>query len=230
MEVGDPPVVFGTMPDLTLSPADISFSPTSPTEGSSVTITAIIHNVGGDDADNFTVSFFDGTSLIGTDTISVTANSTSSASVTWTAVSGNRTIKVIVDSGNVIVEFDETNNQASKNLTVQIAGGGRRGGGGGGAPRDTDGDGYSDIDEMVAGTNPQDPNDYPGKPSVTPTPTPTIPPTPKPTVTPVPTPVPSPTATPAPTPTPAGKIPGFEAIFAIAGFAAVAYLVRRRKK
>ena len=54
------------------------------------------------------------------------------------------------------------------------------------------------------------------------TPTPTETPTPTPTETPTPT----PTETPTPTPTP--KQPGFEAIFAIAGLLAVAYLLRRR--
>jgi len=55
------------------------------------------------------------------------------------------------------------------------------------------------------------------KPEVTPTPiaTPTIP-----TVTPTPT----------LTPTPTEKVPGFEAVFAIAGLLAVAYLVVRRKR
>jgi len=99
--------------------------------------------------------------------------------------------------------------------------------GGGGVPRDSDGDGYSDIKEMLAGTNPNDPNDYPGAPVATPTPT--IAPTPTPTPT-LPTPMPTPTPTPTITPTPTPKEPGFEAVFAIAGLLAVAYLVLRRER
>ncbi|MCK4527688.1 Ig-like domain-containing protein, partial [candidate division WOR-3 bacterium] len=94
-------------------------------------------------------------------------------------------------------------------------------GGGGGPSRDTDGDGYTDVQEMLADTDENDPCDpdpecaacIATKPAATPTPTPT----PTPTVTPTPT-IPPVVTTPTPTPTPTPtEEPGFEAVFAIAG-------------
>ncbi|MDI6860127.1 MAG: PGF-CTERM sorting domain-containing protein [Methanocellales archaeon] len=65
---------------------------------------------------------------------------------------------------------------------------------------------------------------------VVPTPTPTPIVTPTPTPYPTPTPAPTPTPVPVPTPTPTPKVPGFEAVFAIVGLLAVAYLVLRRRE
>lgn len=99
----------------------------------------------------------------------------------------------------------------------------------GGGAKDSDRDGHSDGYEKRMGTDPNDPNSYPGAPTPTPTPTltPHLTPSPTPIVTPTPVVTPTPSPTPSPTPTP----PGFEAFFAItAGILAAAYLVLRRKK
>jgi hypothetical protein len=101
---------------------------------------------------------------------------------------------------------------------------------GGGAQVDSDGDGFTDAEEIVAGTNPNDPNSYPGAAAATATPAPATA-TPKPTATPVQTPAPTaaPTATPTPaTPTP--EPPGFEALLAIGGLLAIAFIILKRKQ
>jgi len=69
---------------------------------------------------------------------------------------------------------------------------------------------------MIERTDPNDPNDYPGAVATTPTssPMPTL----------------KSTATPTYTPTEAPKEPGFEAILAIAGLHAVAYIVLSKKR
>jgi PGF-CTERM protein len=136
---------------------------------------------------------------------------------------------------------DESENNATDETTISVgptptptpAPRGRGGGGGGGGVPDTDGDGYTDIEEMIMGTDPLDPCDpnpecvactgaitevITERPA---TPTPKLKPTPKPTIAPT---------TPEPKPEEPEKPPGFEAVFAIAGLLAVAYLALRRKK
>lgn len=118
-------------------------------------------------------------------------------------------------------------------------------GGGGGTPQDSDNDGLSDVEELLKGTDPNNPDTdgdgiidsldpYPldstlPLPPIT-TPSPSV----TPSATPLITPVPTPTPTEAPEETPK-RIPGFEAILwllAVAFAVALGYLgrLRRRKK
>jgi hypothetical protein len=110
-------------------------------------------------------------------------------------------------------------------------------GGGAATPRDTDGDGISDLREMLAGTdprNPCDPNPQSAACLAVSLPTPT--PTPAPVVTPTPvvTPVVTPGITSVPSPAPAAPpvIPLYVILIAIVAALVIiagAYWVRRRK-
>ena len=104
--------------------------------------------------------------------------------------------------------------------------------GGGRAPQDTDSDGYTDIEELLAGTNPNDLTDYPGKMTAE------VITTTGPSVTSMNTPAPASIATPLPTavattpipasPSPTPQEPGFEAVALIVGLLATAYILLRR--
>lgn len=102
-------------PDLTLTGDDIVFSPPSPTEGETVTITATIHNIGEGWARNVKVGFYEGLpegDLIGTDTIRwLRTGRSEDASVEWTAELGYD-ICVVADPDDTIDESNEDNNVA----------------------------------------------------------------------------------------------------------------------
>ncbi|MFQ6128076.1 MAG: CARDB domain-containing protein, partial [Thermoplasmata archaeon] len=113
-------------PDLVLFSKDISFdSPSSVPSGTSVVINATIRNVGGSDAGNVYVRFYDGRppsgSTIGADRyISIVpSEGAANASTNWTAnTPGFHELCVFADPDNTIVEYNETNNMACKPIEV----------------------------------------------------------------------------------------------------------------
>jgi hypothetical protein len=119
-------IVASLLPDLTLSPSDITLSNPNPAVGETVTITATIHNIGNADTTDVIVQFFDGDpdtggTQIGNDqTIaSVNAGGTGTAQVDWTATPGSHEIYVVVDPYDDISESNENNNEAHINCVVE---------------------------------------------------------------------------------------------------------------
>ncbi|MBN1455775.1 MAG: hypothetical protein JW945_05965 [Methanomicrobia archaeon] len=159
-----------------------------------------------------------------TDTGSITPSASyvnGSAEATFTAgtASGTATITATAD----LDEFGNLTNTTTVTLTTPGGSGGNGGGGGGGGGTTTP-------------TPTASPITSPGvSPAPTATPTGTATPSAAPSGTPgstgTPTPAPTASATPttAPTAEPTPKEPGFEALFAITGFLAVAYLLIGRR-
>src|SRR3989344_246337 len=114
-------VTVQRMPDLALNGSNITFSDSAPQENVSIVISANIENRGNANATNVTVRFYVDnltTQLNGNLTVNVSAFSNETVSVNWTTVTGTHTIYVLVDPLNTVTEANETNNNASRNITI----------------------------------------------------------------------------------------------------------------
>jgi subtilase family serine protease len=106
---------------------NITFSPSSPSAGQPVTITATVPNEGKLDAANVIVQFLDVTNGESTPIGDkqaidlILAGGTGKAAVVYDTEGkiGERTIRVVIDPDQLIPESDETDNQASKTVTVE---------------------------------------------------------------------------------------------------------------
>jgi len=122
-DIGDEPLE--TMPDLTVTGNDITFSNDTPYEGDVVEICAAVHNIGNATAQEIRVDFRDyfGGSYqeIGTKWIpELTPDSQETVCVNWTASpAGMHSILVKVDPENAIPEWNEQNNAADKAIEVK---------------------------------------------------------------------------------------------------------------
>lgn len=104
--------------DLQIASANLTSSNATPLEGQNIFLNATFSNAGNQNASNVLVMFFDGTTPIGNNTVSVPAFSSAVVSQVWEAEIGPNTIKVVVDPQNSISETNESNNEAVKNISI----------------------------------------------------------------------------------------------------------------
>ncbi|MDH4028432.1 MAG: hypothetical protein OEU95_06360, partial [Nitrospirota bacterium] len=118
-----------TLADLSVSSADIAFSPNVPAPDDPVTITVAVRNHGETAAGNVTVDVYNGDpssggSIIGSPLIAlIDAGGSSTAQVTDSFLSGNHNIFTVIDSADTIAESNDSNNIASRILQVKTAAG-----------------------------------------------------------------------------------------------------------
>ena len=110
-------------PDLYIDETRITFNNTNPDLNETLNITANISNIGGVDAINALVHFYlgdpdDGGTLIGDQTKNVSANDSELYWVTWQIPEGLHSIWVVADPFDDIQELNESNNNASVNISV----------------------------------------------------------------------------------------------------------------
>ncbi len=117
-----------TYPDFFINITYFEFNTTSPAEDDLVFINATIKNLGGADVDHFNVSFWDGhpssggTQINGNKSLNILKYGSTEANVVWTADKGDSEVFVFIDpptaTNGVLNEWNESNNEASRNITV----------------------------------------------------------------------------------------------------------------
>ena len=113
-----------TYPDFSVNASEIYFNNSSPAENESVNITATVRNLADAATSNVLVRFYDGIpgsggTQIGSDTyISLSEYEVKNVSLEWKADLGTSVIFVSVDESNSFTELNETNNNATKNISV----------------------------------------------------------------------------------------------------------------
>jgi len=112
--------VHSPLPDLAISPSDITFSNNTPTVGDTITIYATIHNIGEVTAYNVTVEVYVDGSRIGYIMFdSIPEGGKETFDVEWTATpAGWQRFRVVIDSNNTILELNENNNEATRYIYV----------------------------------------------------------------------------------------------------------------
>ncbi|HEX9093538.1 MAG TPA: CARDB domain-containing protein [Coriobacteriia bacterium] len=109
-------------PDLAITANDIGTVQQSGKNGKLVTIVVTVHNMGTADASNVPVGIsIDGTQLAQPTAPNIAAGSFTRVSAQWDTKgqSGTHTITAAADPANTIAESDESNNSASKTVTVK---------------------------------------------------------------------------------------------------------------
>ncbi|MFC2135430.1 DUF2341 domain-containing protein, partial [Bacteroidota bacterium] len=109
-------------PDVFIDASGISFSNSVPDLFENITVFANVSNIAGSNANNVFVEFWNGLpgvgAYIGNDTKDILASESELFNVYWNITSGVHNVWVVVDPNNAIAEQNETNNNATVNISA----------------------------------------------------------------------------------------------------------------
>jgi hypothetical protein len=116
---------ISTIFDFTLNASEIIFNTSEPIESSDININATIYNLGSTTVYNLTVQFYDGDPLSGGVMINTNVtiaelggNNQTRINITWVPSLGLHNIWVVIDPIDEFSELNETNNNATNNVTI----------------------------------------------------------------------------------------------------------------
>jgi len=112
-----------TRPDLTINTGNITFNNTNPDENDTILINATIYNLGGADANDTLIQFWDGEPgsggvWIANRTRDIPGNTSRWVNATWNISLGLHTIWIVIDPNDVLDELNESNNNATRNISI----------------------------------------------------------------------------------------------------------------
>jgi len=111
--------VIEIFPDLYINPTDIFFSNSNPVENEHINIFTTVHNLGGAKAESININFYSNGNIIGTATVPILEiGDSEEVFIEWNTLAGINALTVSIDPDNQISEWDETNNNASKTLSI----------------------------------------------------------------------------------------------------------------
>lgn len=112
-------------PDLYINQSMIFINSTNPTLYDQVQLQANVTNIGGIPASNVLVEFWDGPPVtgifIGNATANINVGATSLFTANWNITPGYHTIWAVIDRFTTVVELNDSNNNASLNISVIFA-------------------------------------------------------------------------------------------------------------
>ncbi|MBR9682354.1 MAG: S8 family serine peptidase, partial [Candidatus Aenigmarchaeota archaeon] len=108
---------YSLEPELSLD-SNLSYTPNAPETGNVVKVNTTVYNYGDGLAEDFIVTLKVDDVNVDNKTISLTGTSNTSLELRWNALQGSHELKVVVDSGDKISEYDESNNDATRSIYV----------------------------------------------------------------------------------------------------------------